>query len=101
MCVHVHGECDYNYNNSSNNNVFDQYINVFTVQGTQYSVTMLHNAKERKRYNTYKKRKEKERQETVKSSKSLNAWLKPGTRSKTQETTHNADVKKVLHLREQ
>ncbi|KAJ3609494.1 hypothetical protein NHX12_024015 [Muraenolepis orangiensis] len=32
------------------------------------------------------KRKEKERQETAKSSTSLNAWLKPSTSSNTQAT---------------
>lgn len=41
------------------------------------------------------KRKEKERQETAKSSKSLNAWLQPVTRSKTQERTDNSDAESV------
>lgn len=38
------------------------------------------------------KRKEKERQETAKSSK---VWFKPGTRRKTQERTHNSDIESV------
>lgn len=47
------------------------------------------------------KRKEKERQETAKSSKSLNAWLQPVTRSKTQERTDNSDAESVRPEREQ
>ncbi|KAF3833574.1 hypothetical protein F7725_024778 [Dissostichus mawsoni] len=40
------------------------------------------------------KRKEKERQETAKST-SLNAWLKPSTSSNTQERTDNSNVESV------
>ena len=41
------------------------------------------------------KKKEKERQETAKSSTSLNAWLKPSSSSNTQERTDNSNVESV------
>lgn len=63
LYVCVHARCNYN----SNNTVFNQYINVFTIQSNQYSVAWLHNAKKER----MQIRMEKEHQRTAKSACTL------------------------------